>query len=305
MEADTFQDECHRCGYDLRGIANDRPCPECGLLAQRSRRETDELHNSHPRWLGSMSWGFDLVLAGFAITVAWPFVCAAIVSIFNLIQSPRLWLAGFDVGVLTFLLGIILLTQSEGHLPGDRADRRLRLWLRLAALPPIVALALASIKNELPFHHIYPFSVGRNELMSRSEFIVDFLLTLGLVPLPLLLFLRLRGLARRVPTKSLDRNCAGVGIGASAALLWMTGLLVLFNRAESWGLGPKWSTRSNAALFLVVLLIVAGLLLSVRGVSLLVRFAITFHSGARQLRHHWSRDDRSIAPTAAAPNVVD
>ena len=45
------RDECYRCGYDIRGIASDQPCPECGLLAERSRRVTDELHNTRPTWL--------------------------------------------------------------------------------------------------------------------------------------------------------------------------------------------------------------------------------------------------------------
>jgi ribosomal protein S27AE len=41
-QIETTKDECHRCGYDLRWIGNESACPECGLLAERSRRVTDE-----------------------------------------------------------------------------------------------------------------------------------------------------------------------------------------------------------------------------------------------------------------------
>ena len=33
LSARELSGECLRCGYDLRGIANERACPECGLLA--------------------------------------------------------------------------------------------------------------------------------------------------------------------------------------------------------------------------------------------------------------------------------
>ena len=46
IPAEPAKDECYRCGYNLLGIADDQACPECGLLAQRSRRVTDELHDT-------------------------------------------------------------------------------------------------------------------------------------------------------------------------------------------------------------------------------------------------------------------
>ncbi len=49
------QGTCYRCGYVLHGIADDQPCPECGLLAERSRRVSDELHDTRPRWLARIA----------------------------------------------------------------------------------------------------------------------------------------------------------------------------------------------------------------------------------------------------------
>jgi hypothetical protein len=58
----TAHDVCYRCGYDLTGIGDETPCPECGLLARRSRRPTDELHYTRPRWLRRISRGTNLLL---------------------------------------------------------------------------------------------------------------------------------------------------------------------------------------------------------------------------------------------------
>ena len=44
------------------GIDNARACPECGLLAERSRHVTDELHDTHPRWLRKITIGITLIL---------------------------------------------------------------------------------------------------------------------------------------------------------------------------------------------------------------------------------------------------
>src|SRR5262245_57647691 len=86
-------DLCYRCGYDVRGIANEHPCPECGLLAERSRRVTDELHNTRPRWLRRLSLGVWLILLALAAAAIWPFVSLALIT--SILRSyawaPPVW----------------------------------------------------------------------------------------------------------------------------------------------------------------------------------------------------------------------
>src|SRR5215217_4158067 len=86
--------ECCRCGYDLRGIGDDQPCPECGLLAQRSRRKSDELHDTRPRWLRRISMGVWTILLALLVTVMWSvaqnFVTYAVYHRFSFLR-PRGW----------------------------------------------------------------------------------------------------------------------------------------------------------------------------------------------------------------------
>src|SRR3712207_3483647 len=72
MTPPTLTDVCYRCGYDLRTLADNQPCSECGLLAARSRRPTDELHHTRPGWLRRLAWGVWLIL----LAMATPFVGA-------------------------------------------------------------------------------------------------------------------------------------------------------------------------------------------------------------------------------------
>src|SRR5580765_3129732 len=103
-------DACYRCGYDLRGIADDQPCPECGLLARRSRRPTDELHNSRPRWLRRISRGANLILLAILIAAVWPFLWPAVLEVYYWTTiGTRYGFTGFTVG---FAAAAILLATG-------------------------------------------------------------------------------------------------------------------------------------------------------------------------------------------------
>jgi hypothetical protein len=79
----------------------------------------------------------------------------------------------------------------------------------------------------------------------------------------------------------------------SSALLYAAVMSIIFAFADRWGLDPNWTSRSAVSLVLMVLCGVSATLLMFWSVYLLIRFAIAFHSAARELRQKWKRDDRA------------
>jgi hypothetical protein len=311
-------DACYRCGYELRGIADDQPCPECGLLAGRSRRPTDELHNTRPGWLRRLSWGVWLILLSMAAGVAWPFVTAILRELVIRIvwrngrpvyvpRSTNLswsiygswyhlpWL-GADLAALILLVGILLLSSREGYPPTDQADAWRRRLLRLLAIVPLAALALMHVASQSALKA----STGKGYFLLHPnlgvlESIAFLLVTVGCAPLPILLYIQLRSLAKRARSAHLAEHCVIVGVGNSLTLLYIAIYAPLQEYAERLGFGDFWSSRSSVALALELFLAVLACLFALWNAYLLLSFAVAFGCAARRLRSQWRKSDRATA----------
>jgi hypothetical protein len=286
--AESSKDECYRCGYDLRGIANDGACPECGLLAERSRRITDELHDSRPRWLRSLSRGINLILLALVAPLAGPFVFPVLHTSFKLlgfrfpVSNELFHLIGFDLAVVFLALGVFLLTRPEGYAPADRADRRLRIWLRvLGIVPALVLVVVDSFASDFAAN-------------SRDWHLLCALFAISapiLAFLPLLLFIHLRGLARRARSAHLAEHCMIVGIGTFASLLYVAAVSAI---VHSVGEYRGWIVWPKMTMLMLLVLGVASSLFLLWSVYLLMSFADAFWTASRTLRRKWSRADRSV-----------
>jgi hypothetical protein len=294
--------ECYRCGYDLRGIADEQACPECGLLAERSRRVTDELHNTRPRWLRGLSIGLNAVLWGMVIAVVWPFVCDAMWALrpanFWFLDGYDFGAWGFDLAAVFVLIGIVLLTKKEGYEPADTKDRRQRRWLRAAAVFLVIAVGVqwGNPLLDYTWSGLPRIFVWRGFAYDSSwemfNFVRLMVLIIALLPMPALLLFRLRGLAVRARSAQLAEHCAIVGVGASAALAFAFVALWFFS-------GPLAGNRPSMLMspwgFLSTLIMLTAISLFILwSIYLLIRFAISFRRAARQLRHKWTRDDRAV-----------
>ena len=292
------QDDCYRCGYVLRGIPDDQPCPECGLLARRSRRVTDELHHTRPRWLRRITIGVILLLLAVVLMCALPLGGRALARVADAhLTGGWRWLVVFiplspmSLAVLLLFAGTWLLTSREGYAPADAADRRRRAGLRTLAAVPVLGFLVVNVELYTNFHGLV-LPDGTDRAMDIAQMAS----ALGVVPFPLLLFMQLRSLARRVRSTHLAEHCAIVGWGLSGALLGFVAVSVLSSHAAWFGLRPGWLS-SDAGMVVVMLVVVSFALLGIWSVYLLARFGLAFRRASRALRREWRGDDRSIAST--------
>ena len=298
-------DDCYRCGYALHGIADDQPCPECGLLARRSRRVTDDLHRTRPRWLRRIALGTALIFMGVVLFGTFPLIASRLAEVLQAWRAlrlsptwrpllPLLTLSPMSVATLMLLAGTLLLTSREGYAPADHADRWRRRALR--ALAAHATVGILSVNVEMHAHRDgIVIDSGANAALT----VLQVICAISIIPFPLLLFAHLRLLARRVRSAHLAEHCAIVGAGMSATLLVFFATSTISNHARQLGLSRDWMSRSTIALGLVVGLIVMMALFAIWSVYLLVRFAFAFRRAARARRREWRGDDRSLAPPPA------
>lgn len=302
---------CYRCGYPLVGIADDQPCPECGLLAVRSRRPTDELHFVRPRWLRRLKLGLWLIIAAFLWPWVWAF-CGQVVSVIVVALAEgstvlRHWMFEIlpwlgSLGTAAFLFaGAKLLTTPEGYAAADEADRGRRRWLVISALVPIgMLIACFVIDRQAPR--------GR---WQRDYTATDLSLygnTIGVIPFTMLLFLQLRGLAKRARSAWLAEHCVIVGVGTCCTMLWLAGYYAYFVQSQTPYYGRRdWETggSTDAWMLLTAFLSAFLILFYLWALMLMTRFAIAFRAAGRVLNETWVRDDRSIAGVPDVNQIAD
>jgi MFS family permease len=289
-------DECYRCGYNLTGIANDQACPECGLLAERSRRVTDELHDTRPQWLRKLGIGVIFMICAIVGWMLAPWVAAVFVALLTamtvgMLMTPRFWywwlipFAPAIAATIAFGIGVLLVTAPEQYPPADAKDRDLRLALRFTALAPLLAMIAFAIGLRIAF--------STSGHTSAANFVPALALaTIGCAPLPWLLFERLRGLAKRARSAHLAEHCRIVGIGSAISLVYIFVASIVCWNGDQW-FGERWSTRSPVPIILLGLLIAAAFFWFFWSVYLLSRFALAFGSAGRALRQQWRSADRA------------
>jgi hypothetical protein len=289
-------DVCYRCGYDLTGIGDETPCPECGLLARRSRRPTDELHYTRPRWLCRISRGTNLLLLAVLLFGASPALAVVLTKLsYAMFPArgyewllPHVPLLAVHAAALCALAGAWFLASKEGYPPADRADRIRRILLRIVAISPIVGATAKSMERHLIFNGgywgIYDYTWNPLAIAMAASMA-------GTIALPIIVFATLRDLAKRARSAHLAEHCTIVGMGTSAVLAYGVLRVSLFYGGV---FDIKWLQRSTPGMALMLVMFVGGLLFAIWSVYLLVRFTIAFRRTSRQLRAAWREDDRAI-----------
>ncbi len=305
-------DECLRCGYSLLGIANDQPCPECGLVASASRRLTGDLHETRPQWLRSLWRGvllliLAILMAGFTPFYErpmynWTYALARRMGyswptlMWVQAMVPVVWMS--VMGAL-FLAGVLLLSVRERYEPADREDRLLRKFLRIAALATLLALALVQYQSWVDFR--YPrYMMANPSAWQPAELAAMAFGLSGVVPMPLLLFSRLQGLAQRARSAHLAEHCMIVGIGTTFAVVYAIAAWVALAHGNEW-FGDYWMERSKSVIYVMLGTALPACLFGLWSLYLLARFGWAFGKASRELKRKWDAADRSQVSASPIP----
>jgi hypothetical protein len=296
-------DVCYRCGYDLRGVDDEQPCPECGLLAMRSRRPTDELHHTRPGWLRRLSAGVILILLSMGLAVAAPIIAATLATEIRYFgrMAPGtgffwyvhgMWL-GADLAALALLAGVLLLTTPEGHPPADRQDAWRRRLMRILSVVPLIVMAVQHVLTQSLLSAVTT-GRGRGAMgLFNLNWTLMWPLAVVLSVLVLLLYFQLRSLAKRARSAHLAEHCVIVGVGNAATLLYVPLAVWVLRYAAEGAFGDHWVERSSGYIVLLLSLGVTALLFAIWNLYLLISFAVAFARAGKKLRTQWRQADHA------------
>lgn len=311
-DATSTEPACLRCGYDLRGVPDDAACPECGLLAERSRRPTDALRDARPKWLRSLSAGVWLMLLAVAFGVAWPvfmdpqYILPIVQYFVDYLSTLTpmyimVWLlgpGGIAFASALFWAGAFLVTRPEFSPQRQKmaGGTRLRRAIRLLAAVP--ALGITVITGISLYQWIN--STGGSNTATLASLAIAFVL--AIVPLPVLLMALLRALAVRLGSPHLAEHCRIVGWLAAGAIVTGMCIIVLFENAEKLGLSPNFTEGGLAYLLAMLTAMTAMLLSALWFLYVMIRFALFFGRESRARRRAWRDADRS-RPTPTTQTI--
>ena len=208
---------CIQCGYDLHGLPDDRPCPECATPVERSRAAATEPIAPRP-WIVDVRLG--LVLLMLAGPVSAVMACFPVAN-FMYQGGPRR-----DV-LFSILLALTLFPSIAAWWATYLITRRaygaarepLPSWLRIT-LRSLVTCAML-VGHALTVFFVWLENDAYKALFSGVN--------LSLTAANALLFIALMLLARRLRSRGLVVACGLLAVVLPAALLW----------PDAWNIGLR------------------------------------------------------------------
>jgi len=211
---------CVSCGYDLRGLAIEGSCPECGTPIERSLRG-DLLRFSDPRWVTAVAHGMGWLIFAVVLTILLGVVFESLSATREAVllittHEAALSFAGEIIIDAVAMIGYWLVTTPDPRDGNQPARQRVRLCARWCQVAGIVGGLTAS-------------GITMTAVDDRIGMGVSFVANLvGLVGMFALL-IYLRGIAIRIPNARLASHTTSImwGYVASMGLMMLTMLFAV------------------------------------------------------------------------------
>ncbi len=261
-----FDLTCTLCGYNLRTLASDSDCPECGQKVSVSIRG-DYLKHSDPLWLARLQIGVGLAsLALFLICADYvlSFLCYAL-SIYT--PARALAYTGYSISAL-YDIALWLATTPESATQRIERGFEVRKLIRVAIVGDILLqLMVAGIFGIRMMGLPYIGSIVTGALIAFT------------------FFRYLRTIALRVPAQRIYRDLSLVMYGLSFSILlrYLSPLLV--------SLSPTTTPRraSDKPDLAMTLPLCAYILFAIYGIVLLRRLSRTLAPISLESRDNWHK----------------
>lgn len=192
---------CGRCSYNLRGLAPDARCPECGTAVALSL-QGNWLHLADPIWLRRLRLGAALKLWGLLVGV---FVGVAAGAMTALAAPARVFIAAGALGGLFGLAAIFLITSPEPTIGRAEDSITLRKVVRICAVVAFLGGLMVQ-------------GIGTGGTL-LPLLIVGHALSMAQVVAVYGEYVYLRRFARRIPDEKLARQTSVVMWGMAATTL--------------------------------------------------------------------------------------
>lgn len=291
---------CAKCGYSLVGMTMEKSCPECGTPVHESTHGF-YLGFADPLWISTLTkgakvvaWSIGLVVASFALLMIIAMASAMILRESGIPEEVFGCFTWFSAVVVAGFLvsGTWMLTETGTNHTFDDATPALCRAARVAAGIQFVA----SLAIGLMFHDD---DLGYVLIGSFA----------GPICLALLL-VRLRPLAKRLPSRALELQCRVVSICmfVTVGLAMMSVLgMVLWTQSMAGGGGGPPPAQMIAIMFLIVIMMFVLVGFGIYAFVLFTMFAIRFRMIEEDAREHLQRQSalKFNRPPARAVDAED
>jgi len=207
---------CRRCGYNLRGLAVERSCPECGTAIEWTLQGW-KLRFANPQWVAALKRGADALCWVSLLSLGQVALLVLAVLPNDGMLLPWIgWLAG--ITLLVLLRAIWLLTAPEPFVNADAAPINNRRVTRYAGSAAVLVALFVLVRIQVPMLLLRSF-----DAFNVPAWIA------ALTPLLAMSLLcqHLRAITVRLPESYVDQGLRSFWFGVGIMVAVTVGLILL------------------------------------------------------------------------------